>query len=63
MNTYYKVITEFYDNGTVKAAMTCKESMVKPVNSSRELPFMDAYIDWFDDKAEAEKFLAEAKSA
>jgi hypothetical protein len=56
-------MSKFYDNGTVKAAMTSRVCKEKPENTSRELLRMDAYTDWFDTKAEALKFLAEAKAA
>jgi hypothetical protein len=56
-------MTEFYDDGTVKAAMNNRVCKEKPKNSYRELPQMDAYHDWFDTEAEAVAFLAEAKAA
>jgi hypothetical protein len=61
--TFYCVMTEFYDNGTVKAAMISRECREKPKNSFRELPRMDAYNDWFDTPEEAGEFLAEARTA
>jgi hypothetical protein len=63
MKTYYCVMTEFYDDGTVNAAMVSRVCKEKPKNSYRELPIMDAYNDWFDTEAEAVAFLAEAKTA
>jgi hypothetical protein len=56
-------MTEFYDDGTVKAAMVSRICQEKPKNSCRELPRMDAYCDWFDTEAEAVAFVAEAKAA
>jgi hypothetical protein len=61
MKTYYSVMTEFYDNGTVNAAMVSRVCKEKPKNQSRSTPIADCYIDWFEDKAEAERFLAEAR--
>jgi hypothetical protein len=63
MKTYYSVMSEFYDNGTVKAAMISRVCKEKPKSAYRELLRMDVYNDWFEDKAEAERFLAEAKKA
>jgi hypothetical protein len=61
MKTYYCVMSEFYDNGTVKAAITSRECNELPRDTSRETPIADCYNDWFEDKAEAERFLAEAR--
>jgi hypothetical protein len=60
--TFYCVMSEFYDDGRVKAAMISRECREKPKNSFRELPRMDAYNNWFDTEAEAAAFLAEAKA-
>jgi hypothetical protein len=54
-------MSEFYDDGRVKAAMISREYAEKPKSSFRELPRMDAYKDWFDNREEAAAFLAEAK--
>lgn len=54
MTTYYGVMSEFYDDGTVKTAITTRQCREKPRNTSRELPIMDAYIDWFDTRTAAE---------
>jgi hypothetical protein len=58
--TFYRVMVEFYIDGTVKTAPTtthtCKE---KPPNTMRELPFLTAYNDWFESMAEAEAFRVE----
>ena len=47
-NIYYGVMSEFYDDGTVKACMIYSNGKSKPKNSSRELPFADCYKDWYD---------------
>jgi hypothetical protein len=54
--TFYCVKSEFYDDGTVKAAIISRECEEKPENSCRELPQLDAYHDWFDTEADAEAF-------
>jgi hypothetical protein len=61
MKTYYSVMTEFYDNGTVKAAMASRVRKKKPNNQSWSTSIADCYIDCFEDKDEAERFLPEAK--
>jgi hypothetical protein len=58
--TFYCVMTEFYDSGTVKAAMFSRECREKPKNSFRSVPKMDAHNDWFDTSKEAGAFLAKA---
>jgi hypothetical protein len=58
--TYWMVMSEFYDDGTVKAAMISRVCKKKPENSCRELPRMDAYHDWFESREDAERLLAEA---
>jgi hypothetical protein len=63
MKTYYCVMSEFYDDGRVKAAMISRVCEEKPQSTYKHLPRMDAYHDWFDTEAEAVAFLAEAKAA
>jgi hypothetical protein len=58
----YCVMSEFYDDGRVKAAMISSECAERPKNTCRELPRLDAYKDWFDTREEAEGFLAEARA-
>jgi hypothetical protein len=55
-------MSEFYDDGRVNAAMVSREYREKPKNSFCEFPRMDAYNDWFDNREEAEAFLAETRS-
>jgi hypothetical protein len=61
MKTYYCVMSEFYDDGTVKAAMISRECRERPRDTSRETAIADCYNDWFEDKAAAKKRLAEAR--
>jgi hypothetical protein len=61
--TFYCVMTEFFDDGTVNAAMISRACKEKPKNTSRELSRLDAYKDWFDTEDEAVAFLEEAKAA
>jgi hypothetical protein len=59
--TFYCVMVEFYDNGTVKPAITTRVCREKPRNTMRVQPFLTAYIDWFESMADAEGFLAKVK--
>jgi transcription elongation factor Elf1 len=59
--TYWCVMSEFYDDGTVKAAMLSRVCEEKPESTYRKLPRMDAYNDWFDTATEAETALMEAR--
>jgi hypothetical protein len=61
--TFYCVMSEFYDDGRVNAAMISRECGEKPQNSFRHVFRLDTYNDWFNTKEEAEAFLAEAKTA
>jgi hypothetical protein len=54
-------MSEFYDNGTVKAAMTSRVCSAKPKNTCQKLSLLDAYNDWYENRAEAEAALAEAR--
>jgi hypothetical protein len=56
-------MSEFFSDGTVKAAIISRECREKPRNSFRHVFRMDAYNDWFDTKEEAEAFLAETEAA
>jgi hypothetical protein len=62
---FYRVITEFYADGTVKAAMMPKPSLCreKPAPQFRELPGMRAYVDWHERKEDAEKAVRKALAA
>ena len=61
MKTFYCVQVDFYSNGQVKSAIierTCKE---KPRNQFRRLPLGDFYLDWFETREQAEKYLEERR--
>jgi hypothetical protein len=51
--TYWCAMSEYYLDGTVKAAMISRACKEKPKNSHRRIPIMNAYHDWFDTEAEA----------
>jgi hypothetical protein len=55
-------MSEFYDNGTVKAAIISGERKEKPRNKERDYPRWTAFKDWFDTQSEAERFFADVKA-
>ena len=59
---FWCVMSEFYDNGTVKAAITSSERKAKPEDKERDYPRWTAFQDWFDTLGEAENFLTEVKA-
>jgi len=61
--TFYCVMSEYYENGTVKTAIITRACKIKPKDKSRTLPFMTAYTDWFENRELAEAFLSERKAA
>jgi len=56
--TYFCVMSETYENGAVKAAITTRYCKVKPIDQYRKLPFMTARMDWFESRESAEAHLA-----
>jgi hypothetical protein len=61
--TFYCVMSEFFDDGSVKAAIISRECREKPRDSFRTVFGMSAYKNWFDAREDAEAFLTEAKTA
>jgi hypothetical protein len=59
---FWCVMSEFYDNGAVKAAITSGERRERPRDKERSFPLWTAFQDWFDTQREAESFLAEVKA-
>ena len=59
--TFYCVMSEFYDNGTMCACLIEKARKVKPKNTYKKLPFADCYNDWFDTESAAIKALKQIK--
>lgn len=61
----YCVVTEFYDNGKVKAWITnhAASDGRLPQSSTTVYKNKDVYRDYFEDKSEAIKFCDEAKEA
>lgn len=60
--TFYCVMSEFYDDGTVKAAMISRVCEEKPKGSCRRLPKMEAYNIWFDTEPKAAAYMTEVKA-
>jgi hypothetical protein len=59
---FYGVMSEFYEDGTVKAAIISRDCRVTPKGDEREVYGMTARIVWFTTEAEAEAFLAKARN-
>ncbi len=61
--TYYCVTSTFHDSGRVTAAitMTCK-CRTAPANHITSTFDRDIYTDWYDNLADAEKAVAEARA-
>jgi hypothetical protein len=57
--TFYCVMSEVYENGAVKAAITTSQRREKPRNSSRRLPFADCYKAWYETEEAAMAALAQ----
>ena len=63
MKKYYGVIVEYYDYGTVKAAIIERKAKKKP-NVQRKILFgVMCFTDWFENQKEAQEFLLEVKAA
>jgi hypothetical protein len=61
MSTYWRVMSEFYDSGTVKAAMDSRECREKPRNTERRIFGMNACNRWFDSREDAGEYLDEIR--
>lgn len=61
--TYYCVTSTFHDSGRVTAAitMTCKCNEA-PASHTTSTYDRDIYTDWYDNLADAEKAVAEARA-
>jgi hypothetical protein len=64
MKTYFCVMSEYYDNGTVKAAII-RELVApeKPASTSKSTRFADCYTEWYETRAAAEAAVKEARAA
>ena len=61
MNTFYKVTSRFYDDGTVKTNISPVRGFSKPDNVYQSLNECDYYADFFDTQDEAELFEKDVK--
>lgn len=59
----YEVVTEFYDDGSVKAAFYTYELDKKPENFCIETSKCDIYHDYFTSKEEAKMYYDDANRA
>ena len=58
--TFFCVMSEFYDNGTVKTSMFFGDRKVKPADSEVSTPIADCYKDWFETESKAVRFMKDA---
>ena len=64
MKTFYCVSSAFYDDGKCIAEIVCSvKAEKKPENTFKHGTRADYYCDWFHDKKEATKFMAETLKA
>ncbi|GHV09435.1 hypothetical protein FACS189485_22030 [Spirochaetia bacterium] len=64
MKTYFCVMSEYYDNGTVKAAIIREKlAKKKPASTSVSNRFADCYTEWFDTYEGAQAAVKEARAA
>lgn len=61
--TYYCVTSAYHDNGCVTAAITMTiKADSKPQDHSTNAKDRDIYTEWYDNLADAEKAVAEARA-
>ena len=62
MNTFYKVTSRFYDDGTVTSSIEPVRCFSKPDSVYQSLNECDYYADFFDTQDEAELFEKDVKT-
>lgn len=61
--SYYCVTSAYFDNGRVTAAITMSiKAASKPQDHSTNARDRDIYTEWYDNLADAEKAVAEARA-
>lgn len=61
--TFYCVTSAYHDNGRVTAAITLtRKCRIKPADHSTQAFDRDIYTEWYDNLADAEKAVAEARA-
>jgi len=61
MKTYYKVVSQFRNNGTIKADMDEVQAESKPESIFTSNDLFDMYTDYFEDKKDALKIVNDCK--
>ena len=56
--TFYLLMSEFYKDGTINAAVVERARIREPKNTYKKLPFAECFNDWFKSRSQAEKALA-----
>lgn len=61
--TYYCVTSAYYDSGRVTAAITMtQKASTRPQNHQTIARDRDIYTEWYDNLADAEKAVADARA-
>lgn len=64
MKKYYAVCNSYYNNGKVVANLVDTiEAEEKPKDTYKETKRCDVYVNWFESRNEAMKFINECKMA
>lgn len=61
--TVYAVTQKYFDNGKITAYMETLELDKKPTSREKEYPTYDLYVDYFTNKKQAEKLVADCRMA
>ena len=61
MKTYYKVVSQFRNNGTIKADMDEVQAESKPESIFTSNDLFDMYTDYFEDKKDALEIINDCK--
>lgn len=63
MNTYWKVVSKFFDSGRIKCNIGRIEAESKPENTMQENKTCDEYHDFFDTYDEAAAYARQTRQA
>ena len=63
MKKFFKVVSEFFDDGKVNAFISTVEADERPRDVFESLSKCDRYTDYFDDPVRAEQWLQNTLSA
>ena len=63
MKSFYKVVSEYCDDGSINTYSSVVEAENKPVDTFECLSWCDRYTDYFDDPVRAKKWMQDALEA